>query len=190
MKAETGQKELKKFLKGRVMVKVGDITKEDADAIVNAANGTLMGGGGVDGAIHRAGGLEIKQQCGEIRRTRYPDGLPTGQSVITTAGKMTASHVIHTVGPVYGRGGKDKAELLAGCYRNSLALAVKDGLKTIAFPAISTGIYGYPLEEAAEVSSRAVENFLGAEASIQEVRLVFFSPSDAEVFLKHQRFSL
>lgn len=180
---------LKTFLNGRVVIEAGDITKENVDAIVNAANGTLMGGGGVDGAIHRAGGPEIKKQCAEIRRTRYPDGLPTGQAVITTSGKMTARHVIHTVGPVYGKGGKDKAELLAACYRNSLALAVEEGLKTIAFPAISTGIYGYPLEAAAEVTSRAVEEFLGAEASIQEVRLVFFSPSDAEVFLKHQRFS-
>lgn len=180
---------LKTFLNGRVVIEAGDITKENVDAIVNAANGTLMGGGGVDGAIHRAGGPEIKKQCAEIRRTRYPGGLPTGQAVITTAGKMTARHVIHTVGPVYGKGGKDKAELLAACYRNSLALAVEEGLKTIAFPAISTGIYGYPLEAAAEVASRAVEEFLGAEASIQEVRLVFFSPSDAEVFLKRQRFS-
>ena len=105
--------EFKRFLKGRVVVKVADITKEDADAIVNAANGSLMGGGGVDGAIHRAGGPEILKECKEIRRTQYPDGLPTGQAVITTAGKMVAKHVIHTVGPVYGRGGKEKAEQLA-----------------------------------------------------------------------------
>jgi O-acetyl-ADP-ribose deacetylase (regulator of RNase III) len=186
MKAE----ELKRFLNDRIIVKVGDITKEDVDAIVNAANGTLMGGGGVDGAIHRAGGPEIKIQCAEIRRTKYPDGLPAGQAVITGAGKMAAKHVIHTVGPVYGRGGEEKAALLADCYRNSLALAAREVIETIAFPAISTGIYGYPLEEAAEVSSRAVEEFIAAEASIQEVRLVFFSPSDAEVFLKYQRFSL
>ena len=111
---------LRSFLTGRVVVKVGDITKESVDAIVNAANGTLMGGGGVDGAIHRAGGPEILAACKEIRRERYPDGLPTGQAVITTAGKMPAKHVIHTVGPVYGRGGRDKAELLAACYYNSL----------------------------------------------------------------------
>ncbi len=177
------------FLSGRVVVKVGDITKENVDAIVNAANGTLMGGGGVDGAIHRAGGLAIKKECEEIRRTRYPDGLPTGEAVITTAGKMAAKHVIHTVGPVYGRGGKDKAELLAACYRNSLKLATEKGLKTMAFPAISTGIYGYPLEEAAKVSSTAIETFLGAEKSIREVRLVFFSQSDADTFLKHQAFT-
>ena len=180
---------LKSFLIGRVVVKVGDITKENVDAIVNAANGTLMGGGGVDGAIHRAGGPAIKAECKEIRRVQYPDGLPTGQAVITTAGKMTAKYVIHTVGPVYERGGKEKAELLAACYRNSLQLAEDKGLKTIAFPAISTGIYGYPLEEAAKVSSAAIENFLGTDKSIQEVRLVFFSPSDADTFLKNHVFS-
>ncbi len=180
--------ELKRFMKGRVVVKVGDITKEDADALVNAANSSLMGGGGVDGAIHRAGGPEIIKECREIRRAQYPDGLPTGQAVITTAGKMTAKHVIHTVGPVYGRGGREKAELLADCYRNSLDLAAEKGLKVIAFPAISTGIYGYPLDEAAQVSSQAIEKFLNSDSSIQEVRLVFFSRGDAEIFLKNQAF--
>ncbi len=181
--------ELKRFLSGRVVLKVGDITKEDAEAIVNAANGSLMGGGGVDGAIHRAGGPEILKECKEIRRIHYPEGLPTGEAVITTAGKMAAKHVIHTVGPVYGRGGKEKAEQLAACYRNSLALAATKGLKTVAFPAISTGVYGYPLEEAAQVSSRAIEKFLRSDSSVQEVRLVFFSRSDAEVFLKNQAFT-
>jgi O-acetyl-ADP-ribose deacetylase (regulator of RNase III) len=177
------------FLAGRVLIKVGDITKEDVDAVVNAANGTLMGGGGVDGAIHRAGGPAILQACKEIRRTQYPDGLPTGQAVITTAGKMTAKHVIHTVGPVYGRGGSDKAELLAACYRNSLALVAENGLRSIAFPAISTGVYGYPLDEAATVSSRAIDRFLSTDNSIKEVRLVFFGAGDAEVFLKHHGFT-
>jgi O-acetyl-ADP-ribose deacetylase (regulator of RNase III) len=148
-----------------------------------------MGGGGVDGAIHRAGGPEIKRECEEIRRTRYPDGLPTGQAVITAAGKMPAKHVIHTVGPVYGRGGKDKAELLSACYYNSLALAVDKGLKTIAFPAISTGIYGYPLHEAARVASQAIQKFLSSKTSLHEVRLVFFSPSDADTFLKNHSFT-
>src|SRR5499426_1635026 len=179
----------KTILAGRVLVKVGDITKEEVDAIVNAANSTLMGGGGVDGAIHRAGGPEIKEACKEIRRVQYPDGLPTGQAVITTAGRMIAKHVIHTVGPVYGRGGSDKAELLSACYHNSLKLAADRGLKTIAFPAISTGIYGYPLNEAAHVSSATIENFLAVNTAIQEVRLVFFSPSDAETFLKNHSFT-
>lgn len=180
---------LKTFLNGRVVVKVGDITREHVDAIVNAANGTLMGGGGVDGAIHRAGGPEILKQCKEIRATEFPEGLPTGEAVITTAGRMPAKYVIHTVGPVYGRGGGDKAELLASCYRNSLRIAVEHGHKTIAFPAISTGIYGYPLSEAAKVSSKAIEDFLGSNASLDEVRLVFFSLGDAEAFSTNQAFT-
>jgi O-acetyl-ADP-ribose deacetylase (regulator of RNase III) len=180
--------EQKRFLGGRVIVKVGDITKENVDAVVNAANGTLLGGGGVDGAIHRAGGPDILRECKQIRATQYPEGLPTGQAVITTAGKMTARHVIHTVGPVYGRGGKDKAELLADCYRNSLNLAVAKGLKSVAFPAISTGVYGYPLNEAARVSSQAIANFVASDSSLQEVRLVFFAEKDAEVFLDNHRF--
>jgi O-acetyl-ADP-ribose deacetylase len=179
----------KTLLNGRVVVKVGDITKEQADAIVNAANGTLMGGGGVDGAIHRAGGPEILKECKKIRETEFPEGLPTGQAVITTAGRMPAKHVIHTVGPVYGKGGTEKAELLSSCYRNSLDLAVEHGLKTIAFPAISTGIYGYPLNEAAAVSSKAIEEFLRGDDSLDEVRLVFFSPADLEAFLKSQIFA-
>lgn len=181
--------ELKRFLNGRVVLKVGDITKEDAHAIVNAANGSLMGGGGVDGAIHRAGGPEILKQCKEIRKSSYPDGLPTGQAAVTTAGNMAAKNVIHTVGPVYGRGGKQKAEQLADCYRNSLALATEKGIETIAFPAISTGVYGYPLDEAAKVSSQAIEQFLRSDPFVREVRLVFFSRGDAEVFLKHHGFT-
>ena len=180
---------LKTFLDGRVAVKVGDITKEAVDAIVNAANSSLLGGGGVDGAIHRAGGPDILKECKEIRRTRYPDGLPTGEAVITTAGRMLAKHVIHTVGPVYVRGGQEKAELLAACYRNSLSLAVEKGLKTVAFPAISSGIYGYPLYAAAKASSASVEEFLSSNSSILEVRLVFFSESDSGVYLKSHSFT-
>jgi O-acetyl-ADP-ribose deacetylase (regulator of RNase III) len=129
------------------------------------------------------------EECKEIRRVHHPDGLPTGQAVITTAGRMPAKHVIHTVGPVYGRGGKDKAELLSACYYNSLSLAVDKGLRTIAFPAISTGIYGYPLDEAAQVSSQAIQKFLISNASLQEIRLVFFSPTDADTFLKSHAFT-
>jgi O-acetyl-ADP-ribose deacetylase (regulator of RNase III) len=179
----------KTFLNSRVVVKVGDITQEQVDVIVNAANGTLMGGGGVDGAIHRAGGPEILKECKKIRETKFSEGLPTGQAVITTAGRMPAEHVIHTVGPVYGSGGREKAELLTSCYRNSLGLAVEQGLKTIAFPAISTGIYGYPPNEAAAVSSKAIEEFLAGDASLDEVRLVFFSPPDLESFLKNHVFT-
>jgi O-acetyl-ADP-ribose deacetylase (regulator of RNase III) len=179
----------KTFLGGRVLVRVGDITKEAVDAIVNAANGSLLGGGGVDGAIHRAGGPDILKQCKEIRRVQFPDGLPTGQAVITTAGRMPAKYVIHTVGPVYGRGGKDKAALLAACYENSLKLAVERDLQTVAFPAISTGIYGYPPAEAAQVSSTAIEKFLRADSTLREVRLIFFAPADAETFLKAHAFT-
>ena len=176
------------FLGGRVVVKVGDVTQEPVDAVVNAANGTLLGGGGVDGAIHRAGGPTILEECRNIRATRYPDGLPTGGAVLTTAGRMPARHVIHTVGPVYGSGGPDKAEKLSECYRNSLGVAAEAGLATVAFPAISTGIYGYPMDEAAEVSSRAIREALRSNPAIREVRLVFFLPADAEVFLRHQAF--
>ncbi len=180
---------LRSFLNNRVAINVGDITKEKVDAIVNAANSTLMGGGGVDGAIHRAGGPEILAACKEIRRTQFPGGLATGQAVITSGGKLPAQYVIHTVGPVYGHGGADKAELLAACYFNSLSLAVEHGLKSIAFPAISTGVYGYPMSEAAAVSSRTIEQFLLVDKTIQEVRLVFFAAGDTEVFLKHQSFT-
>jgi O-acetyl-ADP-ribose deacetylase len=180
---------LKTFLNDRVAVKVGDITKEQVDAIVNAANGTLMGGGGVDGAIHRAGGPEILKQCKEIRAREFPEGLPTGEAVITSAGRMPAKHVIHTVGPVYGSGGVEKEKLLGSCYRNCLRLAVEHGLKTVAFPAVSTGIYGYPLSEAAKVSSQTIEELLESNASLEQVRLIFFSENDADSFLKNQAFT-
>lgn len=172
---------------GRVRVITGDITKQEVDAIVNAANGSLLGGSGVDGAIHIAGGPKILEACREIRRTLYPKGLPTGAAVITTGGNLPARHVIHTVGPVWGRGGGHESELLAACYRNSLALAVEHGLSSIAFPAISTGAFGFPRKEAAEVSSRAVAEFLSTDESLTDVRLVFFSASDAQLFLAHSR---
>lgn len=178
----------KSFLDGRVQVVVGDITKQDVDAIVNAANSSLLGGGGVDGAIHRAGGPEILEECREIRRTRFPEGLPTGEVIITTGGRLPALYVIHTVGPVYGEHRGKEAELLANCYHNSLTLAVEKNLTSIAFPAISTGIYGYPLAEAAAVSSQTIENFLATDRQLKEVRLVFFQAPDAQVFLENQKF--
>jgi O-acetyl-ADP-ribose deacetylase len=177
-----------KFLDGRVQVLVGDITLQDVDAIVNAANSSLMGGGGVDGAIHRGGGPRILDECRKVRRIQYPDGLPTGEAVITTAGDLRARYVIHTVGPVYRRQGVRDAELLATCYKNSLMLAAKNNLNSIAFPAISTGVYGYPPSEAAAVSSQAIKEFLAGDEILKEVRLVFFQQSDAEVFQKNQRF--
>ena len=177
------------FLDGRVSVVVGDITRQDVEAIVNAANSSLLGGGGVDGAIHRAGGPEILAECREIRRTRFPEGLPTGEAVIATGGKLAALYVIHTVGPIYGEHQGKEAELLANCYHNSLTLAVEKNLTSIAFPAISTGVYGYPPAEAAEVSAKTIENFLATDRQLKEVRLVFFQARDAEVFLAHQKFS-
>jgi O-acetyl-ADP-ribose deacetylase (regulator of RNase III) len=176
------------FLEGRVRVLTGDITGQKVDAIVNAANSGLMGGAGVDGAIHRAGGATILEECREIRRTRLPDGLPTGEAVITNGGLLAARFVIHTVGPIYGRHNGREAELLAACYRNSLQLASEHEVTSIAFPAISTGAYGYPREEAAKVASRAITDFLKQESSVMEVRLVFFSPDDARVFLSKQKF--
>lgn len=176
------------FLDGRVRAEVGDITKQSVGAIVNAANSTLTGGGGVDGAIHRAGGPGILEECLEIRRTQWPEGLPTGEAVITSAGLLPARHVIHTVGPIYGREGGREAELLATCYRNSLALAAAHGLSSVAFPSISTGAFGYPREEAASVSSEAIAGFLRGAETVSEVRLVFFSEGDMNVFLRNHKF--
>ena len=188
------------FLGGRVRIQIGDITRQQVDAIVNAANASLLGGGGVDGAIHAAGGPEILAECREIRRTRYPNGLPTGEAVISTAGRLPARYVIHTVGPVWGQHGGREAELLAACYHNSLTLAAQHELETVAFPSISTGAFGYPRHEAALVVSQALSAFMLHEAGtakleevhppVAEVRLVFFSEADAKMFLRHQQFPL
>jgi O-acetyl-ADP-ribose deacetylase (regulator of RNase III) len=177
------------YLGGRVAVVVGDITKERVDAIVNAANSSLRGGGGVDGAIHRAGGPEILHACEELRRTAWPDGLPAGEAAITPAGRLPARYVIHTVGPIYGRHDGREADVLASCYRRSLAVAVEHDLETVAFPAISTGVFGYPREEAAAVASRAIETFLAAAPGLAQVRLVFFSAGDAAMFQTSQQFT-
>jgi O-acetyl-ADP-ribose deacetylase (regulator of RNase III) len=177
------------FLDGRVIVVVGDITRLDVDAIVNAANSTLMGGAGVDGAIHRAGGPAILEACREIRRSQYPDGLPTGEAVITTGGNLAARHVIHTVGPIYGRHEGREAELLASCYSRSLQLAASHSLNSIAFPAISTGVFGYPQAAAAAVASAAVADFLARDQTLQMVYLVFFHERDADAFLQNHTFA-
>jgi O-acetyl-ADP-ribose deacetylase (regulator of RNase III) len=177
------------FLSGHVLILVGDITRQNVDAIVNAANSTLLGGGGVDGAIHRKGGPQILEECRAIRRTRYPDGLPTGEVVLTTGGLLPARHVIHTVGPIKRTGQEPDAPKLAACYRNALALAAKNNLRSIAFPAISTGVYGYPRHLAAPVVSETIESALTAGTVVEQVRLVFYQPEDARVFLKNQQFS-
>lgn len=171
------------FLDGKIKIKRGDITAEEVDAIVNAANSTLMGGGGVDGAIHRRGGSAILEECREIRKTRYPDGLPAGEAVITTGGELPAQYVIHTAGPVWHGGKKGEEEKLKDCYQNSLKVAVENKCKTIAFPAISTGVYGYPRELAAKVSSKAIEDFLKKRKEIEKIIFVFFSEDDMKVFL-------
>jgi O-acetyl-ADP-ribose deacetylase (regulator of RNase III) len=179
---------IEEFLSGRVIVTTGDITEQVTDGIVNAANSTLLGGGGVDGAIHRKGGRAIYDECYEIRQTVYPKGLPTGKAVITSGGNLKARFVIHTVGPVFGMNqGKDH-ELLSDSYKNSLALAVENDLQTIAFPSISTGAFHFPKHEAARISSQTIEDFLALNVQLSEVRLVFFSDADAKMFLKHQIF--
>lgn len=143
---------------GRILLYQGDITRVDTDAIVNAANSSLLGGGGVDGAIHRAGGPAILEECRQIRARQ--GGCATGEAVITTAGALPASYVIHTVGPVWNGGTKGEAELLASCYRNCLRLAAEKQLSSVAFPGISTGIYGYPKADAARIAVREVQAFL------------------------------
>ena len=176
------------FLAGRVLVLVGDLTQQDVTAIVNAANSSLLGGGGVDGAIHRAGGPKILEECKQIRKTIYPDGLPTGQAVLTTGGNLPAKYVIHTVGPIYGRDPERESELLGACYQNSLKLAREHAMSSIAFPSISTGVFSYPNPEAAKIASGAIKQFLTADQQIEQVRLVFFQQTDARVFLQYQEF--
>lgn len=149
----------------------GDITEQAVDAIVNAANSSLMGGGGVDGAIHRRGGPEILAACSELRRTVYPQGLPTGQAVATPAGRLPARHVIHVVGPVYAIR-EDRSPLLASCYAQALRVADDLGARSIAFPAVSAGIYGWPIEDAARI---AVTTVRAATSRVQEARFVLFS---------------
>jgi O-acetyl-ADP-ribose deacetylase (regulator of RNase III) len=174
-----------KFRIGKATVRlvIGDITEMETDAIVNAANSSLMGGGGVDGAIHRRGGPKILEECKKIRATEWPQGLPTGKAVITSGGNLKAKHVIHTVGPVWRGGNRGEAELLAQAYQNSLRLAVAKGLKTVAFPSISTGAYGYPVEEACRVALKAVKDFLEKEDNLAEVVFVLFSEGALEVYL-------
>ncbi len=148
----------------------GDITEQQVDAVVNAANSSLMGGGGVDGAIHRRGGPEILQACRELRASRYGEGLPTGQAVATTAGRLPARWVVHTVGPVHSTT-EDRSHLLASCYRESLRVASSLGAATVAFPAISTGIYGWPLDDGARI---AIQTVRAAGTPVEEVRFVLF----------------
>jgi O-acetyl-ADP-ribose deacetylase len=159
----------------------GDITTQQVDAIVNAANSSLLGGGGVDGAIHRAGGPAILQACRELRRTTLVDGLPTGAAVATTAGNLPASHVIHTVGPVWSAQ-EDRSHLLASAYRESLLVAEDLGARSIAFPAVSAGVYGWPMADAARIAVATVREHIGDGSGLAMVRFVLFSDQALTAF--------
>ena|SRR5688572_10387104 len=167
-------------MKERISLIRGDITRFEVDAIVNAANSSLMGGGGVDGAIHRAGGPAILEECRKIVASQ--GGCKTGEAVITTGGNLPAKFVIHTVGPVWNNGTKNEAEKLANCYKNSLQLAVDNGIQRIAFPNISTGIYGYPKNEAASIAFKTVAGFLQQHPSIQHVYFVCFDEENYSIY--------
>jgi O-acetyl-ADP-ribose deacetylase (regulator of RNase III) len=161
---------------GKTLIKLimGDITVQETEAIVNAANSGLMGGGGVDGAIHRAGGPQILAECKEIRARQ--ETLPTGRAVITSGGRLKARYVIHTVGPVWSGGNRGEDELLRSAYRSSLTLAREKGIRTISFPSISTGIYSFPVDRAARIALREVRDFVAGQPGFDEVRFVLFSP--------------
>jgi O-acetyl-ADP-ribose deacetylase (regulator of RNase III) len=173
------------FKVGKATVRLvrGDITEMETDVIVNAANCSLMGGGGVDGAIHRKGGPKILEECTKIRATDWPEGLPTGKAVITSAGNLKTKNVIHTVGPIWRGGKRGEPELLAQAYQNSLRIAVSNGLKTVAFPSISTGAYGYPIRDACRIAQKAVKDFLKKDGKLSEVVFVLFSEQDLKVYV-------
>jgi O-acetyl-ADP-ribose deacetylase (regulator of RNase III) len=173
--------------KTRVRLVRGDITDQEVDAIVNAANSSLMGGGGVDGAIHRIGGPAILEACKEIRRRQWPNGMPMGEAVITTGGRLRARYVIHTVGPVWKGENENESEILASCYKNSLSIATMHALRSVAFPSISTGAYGYPMEKASGVALRTVKDFVEKEGRPAEVVFVLFTETDLKVYLQALR---
>lgn len=168
-------------LAGRIELIRGDITHQDTDAIVNAANTSLLGGGGVDGAIHRAGGPDILAEC------RRHGGCATGDAKITTGGRLKARHVIHTVGPVYRDGTRGEPDLLASAYRRSLEVASEHGLRRVAFPSISTGVYSYPVPDAARIALRTVADYLRAHDDIELVRFVLFSDRDLSIYQEAAR---
>ncbi|MER5429412.1 O-acetyl-ADP-ribose deacetylase [Streptomyces sp. NPDC002588] len=161
----------------------GDITEQSVDAVVNAANSSLLGGGGVDGAIHRRGGPAILEDCRRLRAGHYGKGLPTGRAVATTAGDLDARWVIHTVGPVYSAS-EDRSALLASCYRESLRVADELGARTVAFPAVSAGVYGWPMDDAARIAVRTVRE---AETDAEEVRFVLFDEEAYDAFARQVR---
>jgi len=170
--------------KTRIRLIQGDITDIDTDVMVNAANSLLMGGGGVDGSIHRKGGAKILEECKLIRAVDWPNGLPTGKAVVTSGGNLKAKYVIHTVGPMWEGGSHQEAELLAEAYSNSLELAISKALRSIAFPSISTGAFGYPIEDASKIALGVVKRFLGSRDDLDEVVFVLFTERDFEVYRK------
>jgi O-acetyl-ADP-ribose deacetylase (regulator of RNase III) len=177
-------------LEGRLEVWQGDITEDDSQAIANAANSSLAGGGGVDGAIHAAGGRVIQEECARIRSQQYPQGLPVGEAVVTSGGNLRADYVIHTVGSRWGREKGRESELLEAAYRNSLRLADEQGVKSIAMPAISTGIYGFPKIKASMVAAHVCEEWLKSKADWVKIRLYFWTQEDAEIFCRYSGLKL
>lgn len=167
--------------KAMIRLMQGDITRVPADAVVNAANSSLLGGGGVDGAIHRVGGSEILAECRKLRAGHYGGGLPTGQAVATTAGRLPARWVIHTVGPVYACS-EDRSELLVDCHRNALRIADELGAQSVAFPAISTGVYGWPIDDAARI---ALDTVGAIDTDVREVTFVLYGQAALEAFQAH-----
>ncbi len=166
----------------RARILCGDVTDQQVDAIVNAANSSLRGGGGVDGAVHRKGGPRISEQCEVIRKSEWPDGLPPGKAVITDGGDLSARYVIHTVGPIWAGGEYGEAEVLSDCYRNSLLLAAKMKIGSIAFPSISTGAYGYPIGEASKVALGTVKECVERESGPSEVHFILFDLHDLAIY--------
>jgi O-acetyl-ADP-ribose deacetylase len=175
---------MKTFLNGRLEVLVGDITRIEVEAVVNAANSSLLGGGGVDGAIHRAGGPRILEECRRIRAERYPDGLSAGKAVSTTGGNLPAKWVIHTVGPIWHGGGSGEEETLRRAYTNCLKVGDEIGAASIAFPAVSTGIYGFPKDRAAAIVAGVMKDYAAGKGGIHKILLVFFQQADADLFIE------
>jgi O-acetyl-ADP-ribose deacetylase (regulator of RNase III) len=174
---------------GRATVSIiqGDITEQKTDAIVNAANSTLMAGGGVDGAIHRKGSQRILDECKKIRETEYRDGLPTGKAAITTGGSLKADYVIHTVGPIWKGGNHNEEKLLRDAYQNSLKVAIDKGIKKISFPSISTGAYGFPIIKASKIAINAVKEYLERNVNLERVVFVLFNEEDLEIYREVMR---
>ena len=173
-----------KIANATILLVKDDITNIEADVIVNAANSTLLGGGGVDGAIHAKGGPKILEECKRLRANEWPDGLPTGNAVMTNAGNLKAKKVIHTVGPIWRGGVQEEPKLLRRAYWNTLKLASNSGLKSVAFPSISTGAYNYPTEQASQIAVTAIKNFLEKDEKIEKVILVLFSRLDFDIYAK------